>query len=149
MRNIGSLCLPVVFILGGVAIMAVSPGYTIGTFIKPGAGFWPMVMGAALFVLGLAELYQTRRKPQEIESLALQQIVKIAGICGCLVLWIMLSLLLGWLVATFAASFVLAKLFGMDGFWRPAVLALAITISSYYLFGVWFFTDLPTGILGF
>lgn len=151
--NRNELLFPWAFLIVGIAIIIVSPNYGLGTFQQPQAGFWPMLMGVLLVILGGLQLAEAMKKRSysavEEKSLDKPQNARLIGICICLAAWVVISSILGWILTTFVVSLALGKAFGLKGWVVPLILAFGITIVNYYLFGVWFYVDLPTGILNF
>ncbi len=62
---------------------------------------------------------------------------------GALVLYAGLLPRLGFLGSSVALVVVSSRLMGLEGWWRPAVLALGVTGVAYLLFARWLGVPLP------
>jgi hypothetical protein len=49
----------------------------------------------------------------------------------------------GFLLASFALVFIAARLMGLEGWWRPAALALGVAVASRVVFVTWLGVPLP------
>jgi putative tricarboxylic transport membrane protein len=134
------------FILG-LTIMVSSVQIGFGRFTKPGPGLFPFFCGLLLSVQGIV-LHLAKQKGSAEQADVLHHpgaVNKFLGVVAILVLWIFLMPVLGWLPLTFLATLSIAKLMGMEGRWKPLVLAAANTLFSYVLFGYLLAIDLPNG----
>lgn len=133
----------------GLYVVNESRSYEIGTILQPGAGFWPLFMGAALAGLSVFILIKSLKArgtaANDDEAFSGRDLLMLCSICGCLLIWVLVSSYAGWLIATFLLTLVLSKLYGLNGYVTPLVLSLAVTVICYLLFGVLFYTDLPSG----
>jgi hypothetical protein len=82
-----------------------------------------------LAVLALGYLLAGRRYPLDMSAV--------------LALYATTLPVLGFLLTSFALVFVAARLMGLSGWWRPAALALGVTVASRLLFGTWLSVPLP------
>lgn len=62
-------------------------------------------------------------------------------------IWLLLTPHLGYLPTTFVVTMAMAKIAGLEGWFRPTALSLTVTFFVYLLFEVLFYVDLPRGIL--
>jgi uncharacterized membrane protein YeaQ/YmgE (transglycosylase-associated protein family) len=74
----------------------------------------------------------------------LRLIAMIITFCG----WLIFMPWLGFIIITFLATFAFAKIMGLEGWLKPIILAIGGAVFIYLLFDVWFYADLPRGILG-
>jgi hypothetical protein len=62
--------------------------------------------------------------------------------------WLTFMPWLGFIIMTFFASLAFAKIMGLEGWFKPILLAVGGSVFIYLLFDVLFYADLPRGILG-
>jgi hypothetical protein len=74
----------------------------------------------------------------------LRLVAMIITFCG----WLIVMPWLGFIIVTFLATFAFAKIMGLEGWLKPIGLAIGGSVFIYLLFDVWFYADLPRGILG-
>lgn len=153
-----------------VAIVYLLAGrrYPLDTLATPGPGIVPALAGLALlgaaiwlFVVagsasparaagGLPEIRVAPKRPTEptlqhpAESAPRRPIQWSALImAGVLVLYAALLPRLGFVASSFALVVVSSRLMGLEGWWRPVVLALGVTGAAYLLFARWLGVPLP------
>jgi putative tricarboxylic transport membrane protein len=142
------LIIPSVFVIMGLLILATSGKYKIGSITNPEAGFFPMVIGCCIIILGILDFRNAiRNNPQEEEVLDKWSIVKISAAFVVLLLWPALLGFLGYALVTFLVTLALAKLFGLEGWIKPVILGIGTSIFVYICFKEWFYLDLPDGLL--
>lgn len=143
--------LPLCFILVGAGIAFSANEYKIGTVSNPGAGFFPLVIGIGLICTGLVEVKNISRKAfhvaDETGTPEKVDIYRIIGVIFLLLLWPALLSSLGYALITFVVTFLLAEVFRMESHVKACILALITTLAVHYVFKVWFYLDLPDGLL--
>jgi hypothetical protein len=121
----------------------------VGSLARPGPGFFPLVLGAALAVVAGALLVRSRRAddappiPREATARG-----RLAATVGALAAYVVLFERLGFVLATVG---MLAFLFAALGRYRWPVAvgtALVVTLAAWVLFDTWLHVRLPTGALG-
>lgn len=141
-------CLGLAVFFGLILVLSVQLGF--GSMKDPGPGFFPAFtslfgIGFSISVLG-QRLSARGRAEQGKRIFAPGQgsrfLAMIATFCG----WLMLMPWLGFILVTFLATLVFAKIMGLEGWWRPILLSICAALFIYFLFDVWFYADLPRGI---
>lgn len=116
--------------------------YPLDTLATPGPGIVPLAAGAALLALAIWQLLAAPRStPDPGHRGAVPRAPLIMS--AVLALYAATLPLLGFMLTSFALVFVAARLMGLDGWWRPAALALGVTVASRLLFGTWLGVPLP------
>ncbi len=127
-----------------------SRNVNLGTFHKPGPGFFPFLAGGLLGLLSLIALFQSLKEKKEAPGVWEEvNFFKLGLLLAVLFLYAVLLNTLGFLVGT---VLILLCLFRMaaDYSWRIVLLASALTIAAtYVLFVILLETQLPKGILDF
>jgi hypothetical protein len=123
------------------------PGYGIGSILKPGAGFWPFLMGSLLIVCGGVLLKKAiKESSPEIEHLNRNDYLSIGAITVMFLIWGVVGEYLGWLFSTFLLAFTITRIFGLNGIFKPLGQSVLITAVCYVLFGILFTIDLPPAL---
>lgn len=140
-----------------LVVVAASGGYLLsawplphGTMARPGAGFFPLGVGAVGAVLALVWAVRVfRRAPAAgtAEPRApVEGVGRVVATAGSLAGFCLLLPYAGYPVAALVFAAVLLRWLGAA--WRSAlVIGLASAALSYYLFGVVLSVPLPRGIL--
>jgi hypothetical protein len=116
--------------------------YPLDTLATPGPGIVPLVAGVALLALAIWQFLAARRSaPIPPDGGAVPRAPLIMS--TVLALYAATLPVLGFVLTSFALVFVAARLMGLDGWWRPAALALGVTVASRLLFGTWLGVPLP------
>ena len=131
----------------GLAVLALGyllagRAYPLDTLATPGPGIVPLAAGVALLALAIWQLLAV---PRSAPDPGHRGAVPRAPLIMSAVLALYASTLpvLGFMLTSFALVFVAARLMGLDGWWRPAALALGVTVASRLLFGTWLGVPLP------
>jgi putative tricarboxylic transport membrane protein len=142
---------------GALALLALfalvqAAGLEIGPPTRPGPGFFPVVLAAALLVVALAILGVAWRapaaSPSEAPATERTDPRKLLATLGAFAAYVMVFERFGFLLATVA---LLAFLFGRLGgyHWLVALgAAVVIAVAAYAVFDVWLQVRLPPGVLG-
>ena len=131
----------------GLAVLALGyllagRGYPLDTLATPGPGIFPLAAGVALLALAIWQFLAARRAaPEEVDGGAVPRAPLVMSVV--LVLYAALLPVLGFVPTSFALVFVAARLMGLAGWGRPAVLALGVTLASRVLFVTWLGVPLP------
>ena len=120
--------------------------YPVDTLVTPGPGLFPLLIGGALFVIALWQLARAARA----EQVAGGRVDPGPGsrrapliLSVVLLLYVIALPRLGFVVTSFALVLVASRLMGATGWWRPALLALGITLASRIVFVTWLGVPLP------
>jgi putative tricarboxylic transport membrane protein len=133
----------------GVAIVVVSWNYGFGSIKRPGPGLYPFFLGLciilplslALLILGLgSEKSEAIFDRSSLKTFLLMNVF--------FVFWIISLPFLGYVIATFCATFAFCKIMHLEGWIKPLILSFSTSFLVYLLFDVWLYIDLPRGILG-
>jgi putative tricarboxylic transport membrane protein len=123
-----------------------------GSKSEIGSGFFPFIIGVVLVTAGLISGISSVRRQDNMTGgelqLAQNSVRRVVYTVIAYIAWLLLTPFLGYVPATFPVSIALAKTMGLERWVWPIVLSLAITLSLYLLFDVFFYVDLPRGILG-
>ncbi len=134
------------FLLVSCAIIGLSLYYGVGSFRKPGPGLFPLLIGLTMTPLSLILLLQTSR--QAVSFFQGEGLKTFIEMIATFVFWIIAMPLLGYPIVTLIATFAVSKIMKLEGWVRPAGLAIGTAVFIYLLFDYWLYIDLPRGILG-
>ncbi len=122
--------------------------YPMDTAAQPGPGFYPFIVGILWLVssVGLALESRTKEEGTVISWPQGTAFSRIIAIVGALLFYIILLPVLGHVIV--AAVVILVALQAMGGLrWQfRIIIAVLLTLGSYYLFDVVFDVPLPRGI---
>jgi putative tricarboxylic transport membrane protein len=141
----------VVLLLLGLAIAIGGLHYGWGSLDNPGAGFVPLLAGAAMAGFSAITLVQTLVKGWRplAEPWSGAQWRRPLTAIVCLVLYSVFLRDLGFVVSTFVLAAYLYRMLSPAG-WTETLLAAALTTLGFYLmFQVWLEVQLPKGPLTF
>jgi hypothetical protein len=116
--------------------------YPLDTLATPGPGIFPLATGGALLALAIWQFLAARRAGPDpgdggaVPRAALNMSVVLALYAATLPV-------LGFTLTSFALVLVAARLMGLAGWWRPAALALGVTLASRAVFVTWLGVPLP------
>ena len=131
----------------GLAVLALGyllagRGYPLDTLATPGPGIFPLAAGVALLALAIWQFLAARRSvPDSARGGAVPRAPLIMSVV--LALYAATLPVLGFMLTSFTLVLVAARLMGLGGWWRPAVLALGVTLASRVLFVTWLGVPLP------
>lgn len=131
----------------GLAVLALGyllagRGYPLDTLATPGPGIFPLATGLALLALAVWQFLAARRSaPEPPDGRAVARTPLIMS--AVLALYAATLPVLGFTLTSSGLVFVAARLMGLGGWWRPAALALGVTVASRLLFGTWLGVPLP------
>jgi putative tricarboxylic transport membrane protein len=140
------------FLLFSVYVCAVSRGLGLGSLHKPGAGFMPFWSGVLVGVLALVLLIKDFRtavtKPAEEGKGTVNR--KAISLTLVYFLAYIASLeYLGFIIGTILFVGIVLKTIEKKGWFLSALVSMAMTGASYYVFKVWLQSELQKGFLGF
>jgi hypothetical protein len=137
----------VVLIAGGVYVVLALP-YPRGVAAKPGAGFFPLIVGAVMIVAGIGFVYEAfRRAPERTgwSDVPFAGRVRVLATAGILAVFCLALPWIGYAAATFA--FVTVMLRALDGSWRLTLTTAVVSAGlSYYVFATLLQVPLPKGV---
>jgi hypothetical protein len=125
----------------------------IGRMKDPGPGFFPTFVGLLGIIFGAFLLlnYLRRRKTSTLTKSGMFEkggLKRFLGMIIAFCAWLIFMPWLGFIIMTFFASLAFAKIMGLEGWFKPILLAVGGSVFIYLLFDVLFYADLPRGILG-
>jgi len=134
--------------IGAVVVMV--SNYQIGAGWAPDgpeAGYFPMRIGALIFIACLVVLWQARRMDREAVFVTVPQLKQVAVILVPLTAYIGLIAWLGIYVAStiFIAGFM--RVIGKFAWWRAVLTGVAINAVLFWVFELQFRVPLPKGPL--
>jgi len=122
-----------------------------GSLAEPGSGFFPCVVGlvlaAAALPTGVSALRRPARGPAP-PPLGAAGVRRILLMLTGFVAWLLLLPPAGYVAATLVVAIAMSRTVGLEGWLRPIGLGVALAAALYLLFDVFFYVDLPRGILG-
>ena len=135
------------FILFSLYVCFESWRLGVGSFFRPGAGFFPfystVLLGALSVILGLFTFRDKVEKAEPWTDVGDTLTASLAVLGFALLLnW------LGFVVTTFLFIFFLLRDVERRGWLFSAAAALSISAAFYVVFGLWHRAQLPAGILG-
>ncbi|MFC7535645.1 tripartite tricarboxylate transporter TctB family protein [Actinoplanes sp. GCM10030250] len=121
----------VVVVLGGAAI-AGSLALGAGSPSAPGPGTWPLVVGGALVVLGLALAIRARHTG-EAERFTRSSLLVVAAVAS-MVVYVAVIATIGFEIPTALLAFVWLRFLGKES-WRLSIItSIGIVVAFYALF---------------
>ncbi|MEV0722613.1 tripartite tricarboxylate transporter TctB family protein [Micromonospora purpureochromogenes] len=116
----------------GIAALLGSARLGLGTARSPESGTWPLVVSAALVVLGLG-LLATARRTRDAERFSKASWLVLAGL-GSMVVFVAVIETIGFEIPAGLLAFVWLRFLGREG-WRTSVVAsLAVVVAFYLVF---------------
>ena len=131
----------------GIVVMIESLNIGFGTLRAPGSGLFTFLSGLLMILTNFVMILKPKAKKSDI-VLDRYGTKKFVYMGITMVLWIILMPLLGYLVVTFIATFVLAKIMKLEGWVKPFFLSIGTAALCYVLFDYVLYLDLPRGFLG-
>ena len=136
--------------VGALVVAASALGLGFGSLAEPGPGFFPCVVGVALAAsgarTGVSALRRAGRAPGA-PPIGAAAIYRILLMLASFVAWLVLLPVAGYVLATFVVAFVMSRTVGLEGWIRPLVLSVVLAAALYLLFDLFFYVDLPRGLL--
>jgi hypothetical protein len=140
----------------GACILFLGWRIKVGTFRAPGPGFFALVAGLALIVIGTSMLFSKAVAKSETEGDSDADRVslisgflkwRLAATMGLLVAYGLFLNAAGYLLCTFLVMCGLFYDWGKNRLLNAALASLATTAVTYLIFQTWLRTQLPRGIL--
>lgn len=123
----------------------------IGTFTKPGPGFFPFLSGLAVGFFAITVLFRNWLSKKLHEKISKEKIPwkPLALTFGSLVGFILFLKTLGFNISTFLLIGFLLRAVGKKKWIVSVLAALSITLGAYILFELFLQSQLPEGPFGF
>ena len=135
------------FILFSLYVCLESWRLGVGSFFRPGAGFFPFYSGALLGVLSvILGVLTFRGKVERAESWT--DMCNTVTVSLALLGFALLLTWLGFVITTFLFILFLLRAVERRAWLLSASAALFISAAFYVVFGLWLKAQLPAGILG-
>jgi hypothetical protein len=140
----------VALLIAAGAVVVMVSNYQIGAGWAPDgpqAGYFPLRIGAIIFVACLAVLWQAWRTASDATFVTWPQLRQVAVILVPLTIYIALIKFLGIYVASaiFIAGFM--RVIGKFAWWRAVLTGVAINAALFWIFEMQFRVPLPKGPL--
>ena len=138
-----SLILSSIYLVGAL-------GYPMGTMDQPGPGRYPVFVGILLLIASAGSLVDTLLKPAEgiVEWPRGRDFGRVLAVTAGTAAYAIMLPYAGHLIASVVTIFVVLHTMGLHSWPAKIGLAIAIALSSYYLFDVILNVPLPKGVLG-
>lgn len=125
-----------------VSIKAVSLG--IGRSSSPGAGYFPIIGSTLLTIFAVVVLLNDLRGKRERQFPPLSDMKLLIKVTCSLVLYVLVFTYLGYILSTFLLFLYLLYV-GHYSYIATFVIALAVVLLSYLIFGFWLQVSFPRG----
>jgi hypothetical protein len=147
-----------VVVLFGALFLAYATRYPLDTWESPGPAVFPLIVGAALTLLGLWQLIHSLRKAKHRDHhghpgpgfkslLSGQGDGKALRMTVLFVVYLLAMQAIGFFVSTFLFGTLTGRLTEARGWGRHITLSLGLTFCCYLLFEVWLKLSFPRGLL--
>ena len=137
-----------ILVVVGAIIIGVSLSYGFGTLRAPGPGLYPFFIGVIIVPLSLILLVKGIKAKQGSSLFSWETAVTFVLMIATFCLWIIVMPWLGYVIVTFFATYALAKIMRLEGWFKPLIISAGTAFFIYLLFDVWLYIDLPKGVLG-
>ena len=132
----------------GLAVLALAylllgRAYPLDTLASPGPGVFPLAAGLALLALSVWQLVTAGRETAPSAPADPPRSRAALVMVAVLVVYAAALPRLGFLAPSFVLVLVAARLMGLSGWWRPAALALGVTLACRLIFVSWLRVPLP------
>ena len=121
--------------------------YSLDTLATPGPGIFPLAAGLALLALAVWQFATAGSPARSAPATTNHAEAPLARtpliMAAVLVAYAATLPAAGFLPASFVLVVVAARLMGLPGWWRPAALALGVTLASRAAFVTWLGVPLP------
>lgn len=135
------------FLAGSALYLVQAARLPLGSVEQPGAGLFPLLVGAFLLAASAAHLLQDlRRSPGTPLLPSAETGRRVMGVVAALGAFCLLLPWLGYGVTALGLLLAILRLFGLARWGMTAAVALVATVASYYLFAVVLGVPLPAGV---
>jgi putative tricarboxylic transport membrane protein len=142
-----------VFLGISLAICLGSIKLSLGSFHKPGSGFFPLLTGAFLGICSMMVLLKSYKKSDVSEKrgsfLDKRGLLKICYVILALFLYTIGMNYLGFVLSTMLFLGFLLRCIDPKPWSMVISISIVATAASYWLFKIWLDVQFPTGIIGF
>ncbi len=145
-RKYFEACFTLILLLLSIYIIIHSIQIGIGQLTAPMSGLYPFIAGALIFICSIMFFIKPTYGQPPFKNIG--EVRDFILLIISFVFWVCSMPYLGYVFATFVTSFAMFKIFKVQGWFRPLLLTLGISLFIYLLFDYWLYTDLPRGILG-
>ena len=144
--------------VGGLVAVNEARKLRFGSILAPGPGFFPLVLAAALALVGvLLVVHELRRAPADVSHAgaaarpggATRGRFKVVATIVALALYTATLEPLGFLFATFDLLLFFFIALERQRWWVAVPASAATSVAAYVVFKVWLLVRLPSGLLGF
>lgn len=148
MRVVFAICAAILGL--DVLYIAAALRYPLGSPSRPGAGFYPLLVGALIGLAALATAAEAYRAgpASRVNWPGRSGALRVLSIVAAALSYILLLPYTGHLGAAVPVTVVPLWVMGIRRWWQVAALSAFFTLGSYYLFAVILRVPFPAGILG-
>ncbi len=114
----------------GVAAVAGSLAFGVGSARSPQAGTWPLLVSVVIVVLGLG-LVATARRTTDAERFSRTSWLVLAGL-ATMVVFVVLIPVIGFEIPAALLAFVWLRVLGSEG-WRTSIVTSVALVVAFYL----------------
>jgi putative tricarboxylic transport membrane protein len=138
----------IVAMLLAVAYLAEAMRYPRGTMAQPGAGLFPLAVGALMLIAALATGLEARSRKtwEKMDWPRGSDALRVLAVLTASLGYVLLLPRLGHPVAGTLVTLAVLQVMQLRGWVVKLTLSLVIGLGSYYLFAVLLGVPLPTGI---
>ncbi|MEW6720818.1 MAG: tripartite tricarboxylate transporter TctB family protein [Thermodesulfobacteriota bacterium] len=157
MRKYRGILFPGAMLAAGAIYGYMALKMPLGNLSMPGAGFYPTVVGAFLVISALVCLLQELRSPDAVppdttpsadgSAAAGGRVGRMAWLTALMIGYILALKPLGYPVSIAAFLVAATRIFGARNWAVAAIVAVVLSVVSYFAFIVWLKVPLPLGIL--
>lgn len=139
------------FMASLVLIWTASQDYPIGTWERPGAATFPIIVGIGWLLASALVIWESRRADLNVEKVELTRsdVVKAGLILVAFIGYVALLPVLGFILATAIFFALVLRTLTSLALWRIAAAGLTTALAFYGLFVALFGLPMPAGVLGF
>ncbi|WP_201835444.1 tripartite tricarboxylate transporter TctB family protein [Microvirga zambiensis] len=147
MAKSSELVMSAFFVLFAFGCIAASLQLPLGTPLEPMPGFIPLIVSLFLLFVSLAQFATAFRTAGNSKAVLGEQWKQPASIVVGLIVYSITLDFLGYIIATTGLSLLIIRIFEPQGWLRPLVIAIAVSVFSYVLFDRLLEVNLPDGLL--
>jgi len=136
------------FALLGVSILFASFFLGWGNLKDPAPGMYPGILGGMMVFFSIICFFN---KTNTIVLINIQRkgLIRVSFILCSLFFWVLAMPYCGYILGTFISTAIISQTLSSSKHWKFALpFSVFLTLTVYFLFGQFFYLDLPRGFLG-
>ena len=146
MKKFDKSALP--FIAFGILLLFEGKDLDIGSFNRPGAALFPVLLIAILILFSIISFFISNEEGVPKDARKLIPLKVLYGL-GILIGFRLIIPLGGYFITTLLMLMALLKILGGQKWFATIIWSLIVTTASFFLFVKWFGVPFPKGILPF